>query len=54
MFEFDLVLQLSFHLDVVHLVQVAVDNAAAIRDLTATVYIAIKVSKELRKTSNKQ
>ena len=50
MIVFDLVLQLSSQIDAAHLVQVAVDNAAAIKDLATAVYLLVKASKLSRKT----
>ncbi|WP_181382211.1 hypothetical protein [Shewanella sp. BC20] len=49
MIELTLSLQVFITVDFVNLVQVAVDNAAAIRDLAAAVLMLSKASKLLRK-----
>ncbi|HCG7068560.1 hypothetical protein [Vibrio parahaemolyticus] len=49
MIEMSFALDVYFNVDVKGLVQVAVDNAAAIKDLAAAVLMLTKASKVLRK-----
>lgn len=53
MIELILVLQVAFVFDPVSLVQVAVDNAAAIKDLAAAALMFVKARQIFRKTRTK-
>ncbi len=50
MIELTIVLQLIVYIEPVSLVQVAVENAAAIRDLAAAAYFLSKASQTFRQT----